>query len=112
MQEISVLKFGSESNNVHNGIKQFIKIEYFGFEHELYRENIENLDGLTELEQLILYGNRIRVIENLDGLGNLKVLKINNNRLLSISELSLYDMHSLEILNAADNIIEQNEIEN
>ena len=75
-------------------------------------EKIENLDGLTELEQLILYGNRIRIIENLDGIGNLKILRINNNRLLSISELALYDLHSLEVLNAANNIIDLDELEN
>ena len=75
-------------------------------------EKIENLDGLNQLEQLILYGNRIRIIENLDGMGNLKVLKVQNNRLLSISELALYDLHSLEILNAANNIIDTDELEN
>ncbi|CAI2362081.1 unnamed protein product [Moneuplotes crassus] len=74
-------------------------------------EKIENLEGLDSLEQLILFGNRIRVLENLDGLGNLKVLKINNNRLLTISELALYDFHSLQVLHAADNIIDTDELE-
>lgn len=75
-------------------------------------EKIENLDGLADLEQLLLYGNRIRIIENLDGISNLKILKINNNRLLSINELALYDLHSLEVLNAANNIIDLDELEN
>lgn len=75
-------------------------------------EKIENLEGLTQLEQLILYGNRIKIIENLDGMGNLKILKIQNNELLSISELSLYDLHSLEVLNASNNIIGEDEFEN
>jgi len=75
-------------------------------------EKLENLENLERLEQFFVYGNRIRVIENLDGLGSLKVLKVNNNRLLSISELSLYEMNNLEILNAADNIIDVEEMQN
>jgi len=75
-------------------------------------EKIENLDGLGKLEQLLLYGNRIRVAENFDGLTNLKLLKVNNNRLLSISEIALYNLPSLEILNAANNIIDIDEFDN
>ena len=75
-------------------------------------EKIENLDGLGKLEQLLLFGNRIRVAENFDGLTNLKLLKVNNNRLLSISEIALYNLPSLEILNAANNIIDIDEFDN
>ena len=67
---------------------------------------------MNQLEQLLIYGNRIKIIENLDGLGNLKILKLNNNQLLSISELAIYDLHSLEVLNAANNIIALDEFEN
>jgi protein phosphatase 1 regulatory subunit 7 len=75
-------------------------------------DKIENLEGLGSLQELFLFGNRIRVVENLDGVKSLKTLKLNNNRLLSISELALYDLPNLEVLNAAQNVIDAEELDN
>ncbi|GMM33622.1 hypothetical protein DASC09_009470 [Saccharomycopsis crataegensis] len=64
---------------------------------------MENLHGLTTLQQLILNTNKIGKIQGLEDLVNLKVLNLSNNCIKKIENLS--SLKNLRVLNLRGNMI-------
>lgn len=70
---------------------------------EIFR--IENLNSLTDLDELILDNNQISKIQGLDTLVSLKKLSLKNNNISKIEGLE--NLKNLEILNLEDNKISE-----
>ncbi|ANQ07418.1 Uncharacterized protein PCOAH_00016100 [Plasmodium coatneyi] len=66
---------------------------------------IQNIDLFRSLEELRLDNNLIEEIENLEGLSNLKILSISNNKIKKIKNLS--QLQNLSELNLHNNLIEK-----
>lgn len=74
-------------------------------------EKIENLDSLTQLEDLSLYSNRIKELTGLENLTNLNVFSFGNNLVKShqqaINYLHGLKKNKLEVLKMAENPFEK-----
>ncbi len=90
---------------IPKGMNKFKKLKRLEIKHTFISKHgkvkttplkIQNLDGMKNLEQLILTDNGIEKIEGLDGLKNLKKLDLSNNQIKEIE--GLYALVNLEIL--------------
>ncbi|EUD68123.1 hypothetical protein C922_01735 [Plasmodium inui San Antonio 1] len=66
---------------------------------------IQNIDLFRSLEELRLDNNLIEEIENLEGLSNLKILSLSNNKIKKIKNLS--QLEKLSEINLHNNLIEK-----
>lgn len=69
-------------------------------------EKMQKLETLTELHELNLSHNCIKVIECVEGMRKLEVLNLSGNQITSIPRQTMKKLRGLKVLNLSNNKLE------